>query len=95
MMFLTNLGVTRILCSFRLTLEGKVGKDIPEQSRLEFLEKLSANNIALSNVEPDTSVPLNKADIADLALLRTLLAICQKPWRSGFWEVIDSIILLA
>ena len=38
MTFLTILGVTDILCSFRLVLERKAVKDIPESSRLEFLE---------------------------------------------------------
>ena len=33
MTFLTFLGVTEI-CSFRLVLEGKTGKEIPESSRL-------------------------------------------------------------
>ena len=36
--FLTILGFTDILCSFRLVLQGKKVKDIPESSRLEFLE---------------------------------------------------------
>ena len=36
MTFLTILGVTEILCSFRLVLEGKTGKEIPESSRLKF-----------------------------------------------------------
>ena len=31
--YLTILGVTEILCSFRLFLEGKTGKEIPESSR--------------------------------------------------------------
>ena len=39
MTFLNVLGVPKILCSFRLVLEGKTGKKIPESSRLEFLEK--------------------------------------------------------
>ena len=39
MIFLTILGVMEILCSFRLVLEGKTGKGIPDSSRLEFLEK--------------------------------------------------------
>ena len=39
MTLLTILGVTEILCSFRLVLEGKTGKEIPESSRFEFLEK--------------------------------------------------------
>ena len=38
MTFLTILGVTEILCSFRLVLEGKTGKEKKESSRLEFLK---------------------------------------------------------
>ena len=52
MTFLTILGVAEMLCSFRLVLEGKTGKEIPESSRLEFLEKFSANNFALSDAPP-------------------------------------------
>ena len=73
--FLTILGVMDILCSFRLVLEGKTGKEIPESSRFEFLEKFLANNFALSDAEDNTSGPLNRGGIADLPLLRTLLAI--------------------
>ena len=47
MTLLTILGVTEILCSFRVVLEGETGKEIPKFSRLEFLEKFSANNFAL------------------------------------------------
>ena len=57
MTFLTILGIMDILCSFRLVLEGKTGKEIPELSRFEFLEKFLANNFALSNAE-DNSGPL-------------------------------------
>ena len=39
MTILTILGVTEILCNFRLILEGSTGKEISESSRLEFLEK--------------------------------------------------------
>ena len=46
--FLTILGFIEILCSVRLILEGKTGKEIPESSRLEFIEKFLANNFALS-----------------------------------------------
>ena len=49
--------VMEILCSFRLILEGKTGKEIPEPSRLEFLEKVFANNFALSDAEDNTSGP--------------------------------------
>ena len=49
--FLTILGVTEILCSFRLVLEGKTGNELSESSRLEFLETFLANNFALSVTE--------------------------------------------
>ena len=94
-MFLTILGVTEILCSFKLVLEGKTGKEIPESSRLEFIEKNSANKFALSETEGNTSRPLNRGGIADLTLLRTLLAICQKSRGPSFWEVMGSLVLLA
>ena len=48
-----------ILCSFRLVTEGKTGKEIPESSRLEFLEKLIANSFVLSDAEDNTSSLLN------------------------------------
>ena len=81
------MGVTEILCSFRLVLEGKTGKEVPESSRLEFLEKFSEINFALSDAEGKTSSPLNRGGIADLSLLRTLLAIRQKSREPRFWEV--------
>ena len=74
MTFLTILGVTEI-CSFKLVLEGKTGKEVPESSRLEFLEKFLANSFALSDAEGSTSMSANRGGIADLPLLRTLLAI--------------------
>ena len=89
------MGVTEILCSFRLVLKGKTGKEIPQPSRLEFLEKLSTNNFALSEAEDKTFVSLNREGIADLSLLRTLLAIHQKSREPSFWEVMDSFVLLA
>ena len=84
MTFLTILGVTEILCSFKLVLEGKTGKEIPQSSRLEFLEKFSANSFALSDAEDNTSRSLNRGGIADLLLLRTLWAIRQKVPRAKF-----------
>ena len=78
MTFLTILVVTEPLCSFKLILEGKTGKEIPESSRLEFLEKFFANNFALPDAEDNNSGLLNRGGIADLPLLRPLLAICQK-----------------
>ena len=95
MTFLTILGVMEILCSFRLVLEGKTGKEIPESSRFEFLEKFLENNFALSDAEDITSGPLNRGGIVDLPLLRTLLAILQKSQEPSFWEVMESFVLVA
>ena len=78
MTFLTIVGITEILCSFKLVLGGKTGKEIPGSSRLEFLEKFSANNLALSDAEDNATGLLNRGGIADLSLLRTLLAIHEK-----------------
>ena len=75
MTILTILEVTDILCSFKLVLEGKTSKKIPESSRLEFLEKFSVNNFVLSDAEDKTSGPLNRGGIADLPFLSTLFAI--------------------
>ena len=68
---------------------------MPESSRLDFLEKFSANNLALSDAKSNTSRLLNRGGIADLPLLRTLLAIRQKSQEPSFQEVMDSFVLLA
>ena len=95
MTFLTIVGVMEILCSFRLVLEWKAGKEIPESSRLELLETFLGNKFALSDAEGNTSGPLNRGGIADLTLLRTLLAIRQKSREPSFWEVMEFFVLLA
>ena len=48
--------IMQFLVFFLLVLEGETGKEIPESSRLEFLEKFLANNSALSGAEDNTSV---------------------------------------
>ena len=40
MTFLTNLGAIEILCSFRLVLDGRTSKDIPESSRFRVSRKV-------------------------------------------------------
>ena len=94
MTFLTIPGVTDTSYSFRLVLKGKTGKEIPESSRLEFLESFQ-QKIVLSDAEDNTSRSLNRGGITDLPLLRTLLAICQKSQEPSFWEVMDYFVLLA
>ena len=94
MTFLIILGVMKILCSFRLVLEEKTGKDRPESSISEFLKKFLANSFALSDAEDNTSSLLNKGGIADLPLLITLLAISQNSRDPSSWEVMDSFVLV-
>ena len=72
---------------FQISSRRKTGKEIPESSRFEFLEKFLANNFAFG--------PLNRGGIADLLLLRTILAIRQKSREPSFWEVMDSFVLVA
>ena len=48
-----------MLCSFRLVLEGKTGKETLESSGLDFLEKFLADNFALSDTDYNTSGLLN------------------------------------
>ena len=48
MTFLTILGVTETLRSFRLVLEEKTGKEILASSRLESLKKFSAKDFCKS-----------------------------------------------
>ena len=80
------MGVTEILCSFKLVLERKAGKELPQSSRLEFLEKFLASSFGLSDSEENTYGLLNSGGIADFLLLKTLLAICQRSWKLSFWE---------
>ena len=44
----------------------------------------------LSDTEDKTSGPLNRRSIANLPLLRTLLAICHKSQQPSSWEVMES-----
>ena len=56
MVHFTVFRFTGILCSFRLALEGKTNKKIPESSRLYFSEKISAKNVAVpstKNITPE------------------------------------------
>ena len=73
------MGVTEILCNFKLVLDGKTGKDIPESSRLEFLENISANNFALSDAEDNTSDPLNRG-VQQIYLENTISNSPKVPW---------------
>ena len=98
MTFLTIMGVNGNIMQFQMGnfqfLEGKTSEEIPQSSRLELLEKTLASNFALSDAKGNTSGPLNRGGMADLPLLRTLLAIRQKSREPSFWEVMDSFVLV-
>ena len=63
MTFLTNLGVKRNM-EFQLSFRRKAGKEKPESSGSEFLEKFLVNNCVLSNAEDNTSGLLNRGNIS-------------------------------
>ena len=65
------------IMQFGLALEGKTGKETPV-IQIRILRKVLADNFALSDAEDNTYCLFNRKGIADLPLLRTLLAICQK-----------------
>ena len=90
-----TLLIILVLCSFRLVLAGKTGEEIPESSRLEFIEEFSANIFASWDAEDNTSGPLFRGGIPNVPSLRTLLAIRQEFRELSFWEVMHSFVLLA
>ena len=79
MTFLTIFGVMEILSSFRLGLEGKTGKEIPESSILEFLEKFLANNFALSDSEGNKTSPMNREAVANVSFTFVQNTISNSP----------------
>ena len=76
-------------------ISSRTGKEMPESLRLEFIEKFSGNNFALSDVQDNTSGPLRREGTEDSPSLRTLLAIRQTSGGPSLWEVMDSFALLA
>ena len=56
----SHLGSYRNIIHFQINYRRENDKKIPESSRLEFLEKFSANNFAWSDAEVNTSGSLNR-----------------------------------
>ena len=75
---------SRFVITFLTILEVTEISRLYESSRLDFLEKFLGNNFVSSDAEENTSRPLNRGGIANLPLLRTLLAICQKSQEQSF-----------
>ena len=93
--FVTILGVMERLCNFRLVLERKTGKEIPESSRLEFLEKVLANNFALSDAEDNNSSLLNRGGIySRFTFVENTISNSPKVLRAKFLGVMDSFVLI-
>ena len=63
-----------ILCNFWLVLEGKIGKEILEPSRLEFLKNFLANILTLLDAEDNTSGLLNRGGIADFNFVENTIS---------------------
>ena len=82
---------------FQIRSRRKTGKEVPDSSRLEFLEKLLANNFALSGAEDNTSGPLNKRSIASrFTFVENTIRTFVENTKSrdpSFWNVMDSFVL--
>ena len=50
---------------FQLSFRRKAGKDKPESSRSDFVERFLVNHCALSDAEDNFSGLLNRGDISD------------------------------
>ena len=71
----------------------KSDKEIPEPSRLQFLDNDLANSFPSSDAEDNLFGTLNSGSIADLALMKTLLGIRRKSRQPSFREVIECFAL--
>ena len=76
MTILTILGITEILYSFELVLEGKTGKEVPESSRLEFLEKKYSKHFYFN---------INKGQNKSIQPRRTLEM--DEPLSKSSWQI--------
>ena len=69
-----------------------MGKEIPDPPIV--LRKVFSKQFALSDVEVNTTGPLNRGVMVDFSLLRTLLGIHQISLKPNFYVVIESFLLL-
>ena len=69
--------ITKLLHSLRSVLEKK--QKTNSIIKITVLEKISTDNVALSDAEESNSGPLNKGGIAGLLYLRKLFEIHQIP----------------
>ena len=80
--------------SFKLVLERKTGKEIPEASRLEFLEVFSKQFCFIGGRRQHLWTIEFTDCMTDLLLLRTISVIHQKSREPSFWKLMDSFVLL-
>ena len=85
--FLTTLGITEILCSFRLVLEKKAGKETLQRVSSRSVKRVFTIRVVrkIFSKQKNTYRPLNRGGITYLLLLRTLLVICQKSQEPSSW----------
>ena len=69
---------------FPVSSRRETGKEIPESSRLEFLEKFSANNFALSDAEDNTSRALNRGGNSRFTFAENTIGNSPKVPRTKF-----------
>ena len=94
MTFLTILGVSEILCSFRLVIKGETGKKIPESSRLEFLEKYSVK-ILFYQMQKTTPLGCWIEEFSRFTFFENTISNSSKVLRAKFLEKDGLFYLLA
>ena len=76
---------------FQISCRRKTGKEIPESSRLEVLERFSANDFALSDAEHHRVV--EKRKYSRFTFVENTNGNLQNLQELSFWEVMDSFVL--
>ena len=84
MTFLYVLGVTEILCSFRLVLEGKTGNKITESSRLEFKEKIFANKFFFTRCKRQHPWAVEEKGYSGFTIVENTISNLPKVLRAKF-----------
>ena len=78
----------------KLVLEGKTGKEIAESSISEFLEKSSANKFIRCRKKHLWAIEQRRSSKSTF-VENTVSNSVKSPDSQSFWEVIDSLVLLA
>ena len=93
MIFVTILRVTEILYTFKLVPVKKTGKEIPESTRLEFLDKFSATILPYQMQNINTLGQCIE-EVSRFVFFENSISNSPNSRDTGFWEVIHSFVLL-